>query len=383
MVDTLERIAPRGYQFDPQTVLYLPLYKMEFVRSANLLTNPSFETGDPPTGWGEGGATWSRSTDQVYAGTYSGKLVRVTTDAFAYQIYGGFAKYKGLVAQLDSMAYATVATRAQPQLYDGITGTFGAAHSGVTGWEAISVTKTLAITATQLRAAFWCRTGDTSAYFDQADMYIPNLAMSKDHYGHLVQNAGAVWTFPYGYLFDKIDDVITIPDHTALQNIFDSPGGTIIAWINPTSDGEGDNGRIIQKSDATKGWILQVSSEAGGYVKITFTQYFSTTAGIWTTTSAKVPISWASLITVAYDNSSVGNDPIISIDGNPIPITEVQTPVGTRVTDAAYPLTVGNNVATTATFDGYIPEVMANKGKMVQPPELQGIFQSTKGRYGR
>jgi len=354
---------------------------MQFGQSPELLTNTGFETGDPPTGWtlAGAGASWARSDVQKYSGTYSGLLTRAGTNCWAFQQYADYAKYKGLSATFDSWIYATVASRARLYLTDNLGGTYSLLHSGAAGWELLSTTHTVNVSATFLDARCRVETGDTAVYFDEASLFIPNLAMSRDLYGHPVQNSGSVWHPIYGRLFDGVDDIITVPDHTAIQNIFDAPGGTIIAWINATSVGEGSEARIWDKGEIR---AYVVTDSGSGTCKFRFFKGFGTAYGMWDTANYVIPYGRAKMISVSYDSSDVANVPVICIDGSPVAITEVQTPIGGRLTDVASPFTTGNNVATSRTFDGYIPEVMAFKGRMLSIPEQQAIFQATRGRYG-
>jgi len=372
---------PKGFTLDPSCVLYLPLHKMEFGRSANLLTNPGFEIGDPPTGWtlAGTGATIARSGVQKHGGSYSALVTRNGTDCNFYRSYTDYPHYAGLTATLGGWVHASVADRARLIIWSGATTQYSSYHIGSGNWEKLTASVILPSGASNLVASGQVRTGDTSAYFDDFDMYINNLTMSRDHYGHPVQNSGAIWTFPYGYLFDGIDDIITIPDHTAIQNIFDSPGGTIIAWINATSAGEGSAGVIWSKGKHI-GYLRNVSGETCAF---RFYQYCATVSGYWTSANYVITYKKPQMVSVSYDNSLTTNDPVFCIDGNPITIVEDATPQGTRITDANFSLCIGNDVTTVSTHDGYIPEVIAYKGKMIQPPELRRIFLATKGRYGR
>jgi len=232
MIDTLERVVPRGYSFDPSCVLYLPLHKMEFGRSANLLTKYDFETGDPPTGWSvEGtGATWVQSTEQVHGGTYSGKLTRAGTNCAAHQDHADYAKYKGLQATMYAWVHASVAAQASLYINDGVASTYGATHTGGGAFELLTVTRTLSSVATNLRGGLLVVDNNTPVYIDDAELYINNLAASRDHYGHLVQKTGALWR-PDGHYFDgggAADDFIEVKTHSALDALV---AATIIMWV--------------------------------------------------------------------------------------------------------------------------------------------------------
>jgi len=162
-------------------------------------------------------------------------------------------------------------------------------------------------------------------------------------------------TFPLfgNYLdYDGANDLTTVSDDSAIQDVFDS-GGTVEALINADSDGENDLGMIANKAS----WALGLSSESSGTAKIRFAQGFSGTQGTWTTTNAVITIDGDHHIALAYDADAVGNDPTIYIDGVSVAITEDSTPVGTRTTDVGSDLIIGNNAATTSTFDGAIDDV--------------------------
>ena len=152
--------------------------------------------------------------------------------------------------------------------------------------------------------------------------------------------------------FDGASGSVLVSDNAAIQNIFDS-GGSISAWINPDSDGEGDFSRIIDKNQV----ILQVLGESGGSVKVRFAQRFSGDDGIWVTDNTVATIgSWTHIV-VTYDNDAVGNDPTIYINGVAVAITESTAPTGTRTTDVGDNLYIGNASSDASTFDGEIDEV--------------------------
>ena len=168
--------------------------------------------------------------------------------------------------------------------------------------------------------------------------------------GNTGQITGALATKD-GMAFDGVDDKVDIADATSIQNIFDG-GGSISVKVKALSDGEGTYGRMFDKV----GWRLYVSSESAGYVKVNFFQDFSTTDGYWSTAGRDLVLSQDSTITINYDNSAVGNDPIIYVDGNNCDLTEAVTPVGTRITDVGSALVMGNNSAGTFTWDGELKD---------------------------
>ncbi len=200
--------------------------------------------------------------------------------------------------------------------------------------------------------------------------------ISEDAYGHLCMVTGALWHPIYGRWFDKIDDLINCGSAASIDNIFDG-GGSIEVWINPASDGEGDLARIFSKGV----WYFHIELEAAGKVKIDFVQGFSTTAGGWRSTSTEISINTYSHVVLTYNSGAVANDPIIYVNGVSVALTEYATPVGTRTTDAAADLIIGNASGGNLTWDGYIPEVKGYKARILTPGEVMNNYLATKWRY--
>jgi len=199
--------------------------------------------------------------------------------------------------------------------------------------------------------------------------------MSGDACGRLCTVTGALWR-PNGRWFDATDDVITVPDHTAITDIFDG-GGTFIAWINPASDGEEDGGCVARKE---AGWLVAVHGEAGGYVNLTLYQFFSGNDGQWNFASAIIPINTFSQVAVTYDNGAVGNDPSLYFNGVSQTPDEARTPTETRGSDTGEDLLVGNRAAGDKAWDNLICEIMVYN-RTLTPQEIQHNYLATKWRY--
>ena len=153
---------------------------------------------------------------------------------------------------------------------------------------------------------------------------------------------------------------ILLGSDTSVDNIFDG-GGSVTYWINPKSDGETSDARILEKG-AGSGWTITTHSESSGFIKLRFYMAFSTTNGQWDTTNAVVPINELAKVDMIYNIDGVTNNPIFVINGIKYTvgngITEVSTPVGTRTSDASSVLAIANASAdTTRTFDGFIGNV--------------------------
>ncbi len=138
----------------------------------NLLYNPSFEIGDPPTGWTLTGigATVARSSAQYKMGSYSALLTRNGADCSIYQAISTYADYWNKAVTLGCWVYATVANRAILQVLDNISQGNSSYHTGSGSWEWLTATYTLNGAANKLWACLLNITNDTSAYFDGAKL---------------------------------------------------------------------------------------------------------------------------------------------------------------------------------------------------------------------
>jgi len=143
---------------------------------------------------------------------------------------------------------------------------------------------------------------------------------------------------------------------TMFDDIF-AGAGTIMAWIYPKSDGEGNFGRIFDKNQ----WVLNVRDELSGFVRLNLIAAFSGDDGGWKTTDRVVPLNAWSHIAIVYDGSSDSNDPIIYVNGVAQTLTEGSTPTGSITSDASSDLYIGNNSGGTRTFDGYMMDVKIYK----------------------
>ena len=116
------------------------------------------------------GASAARESTIVKYGTYSAKVTRAGTDCKIAQTLvataGGTTYFRGRVYTLSVWAYATVADRVRIAINDGTGSFYSTYHPGDSVWRLLSVTRTIALTGTQISAECWVDTGNTSGYFD-------------------------------------------------------------------------------------------------------------------------------------------------------------------------------------------------------------------------
>ena len=175
-----------------------------------------------------------------------------------------------------------------------------------------------------------------------------------------------------GASFNGTTSKITIIDDTTIQNIFDG-GGTISAWVNPNSDGSGDNGNIISKTK----WYLAISNESGGVSKIRFSYQFSGDDASWVSTTTQVPNNTWTHIAITYDASSTSNEPIIYVNRSVVEIS-ASTPTGTRDTDVGSDMIVGAFFNGIWEWDGFLDDVRLYSNTLTAT-NIDGIYNSGNG----
>ena len=146
--------------------------------------------------------------------------------------------------------------------------------------------------------------------------------------------------------FDSVNDLVSVADATEIQNVFAS-GGSIEAWFDADSDGGGNLGCILDKTE----WQLATGEESGGDVRLVFTSNRSTD-GIWKS-PVDIAINQKHHVIVTYNSSATGNDPAIYVDGKEVG-SEAQEPSGAQATDAGDDLYIGNRSDGARGFDGHL-----------------------------
>ena len=126
-----------------------------------------------PDNWVVAGvsATATRSTTQIFSGSYSVALLRSGADATLTQTIGtlnnGVDSLASDVVTISGMVWASVASRARLSISDGVTTTNTDYHTGGSTWEELSTEVTIGAAPTTLTIAAQVNTGDTTAYFDK------------------------------------------------------------------------------------------------------------------------------------------------------------------------------------------------------------------------
>ncbi len=178
--------------------------------------------------------------------------------------------------------------------------------------------------------------------------------------------------------FDGVDDLLTVAADASIDNLFDG-GGTVFVVFNPTSDGENDLGRIVDKGGNL---IIFLNAEAGGVCDIRFLVARATANGDWRPTTKAINIGVGNIFAVTYDSSSVSNDPTIYLDGASVAVAEVSMPVGDVTDDSGDDLDIGNRSSDTArSYDGDIAELLMYD-HILSAAEIAVVHTDLSSKYG-
>lgn len=159
-------------------VTFVPVDWFVGVDRMHTLSNDSFEYWSagpalPPDNWvltGAGATVAKESTIIRPDSLYSAKLTRVGTDcALAQSIHQGkgIAYWRGKSLTTGRWVNTGIAARAYISIRDGVGTTTSAAHTGVIGWEFLTVTRLIDVAATEVTCCLEIRTGNTFAYFSK------------------------------------------------------------------------------------------------------------------------------------------------------------------------------------------------------------------------
>jgi hypothetical protein len=193
--------------------------------------------------------------------------------------------------------------------------------------------------------------------------------ISYDQYHHSCPITGTVYGST-GRTFDGNDDLVNAGNATVLRDILTV---THIAWIYSTGAGGGTYGRIFDKG-SDRGFM-----RSGTNSRLYYSDPWSGATGQWNTGNIILVNTWYH-VALTYDGSLTTNDPIIYINGASVAVTEAATPSGTRTSDAANILYIGNNATADRCFAGTIGEYL-ECSRILTAGEILNNYLATKGRY--
>ena len=189
--------------------------------------------------------------------------------------------------------------------------------------------------------------------------------------------------------FDGAVDNVSVRE-VLLSDLFDG-GGSVSVWGEALSDGEGNGGRLLDKtgSGTSQGFAVYVGDESGGNCDLVFHHGRGTTEGVWTTTSRELVIGAPFFCLVTYDSAAVGNNPTMYIgDASGLEthtvgagLTESSAPVGTQDSDVTQVLYAGNRSDLTRGHDGMVGRCAFFDAELTAAEALR-LFQAWRHIYG-
>lgn len=244
--------------------------------------------------------------------------------------------------------------------------------------ERITYHKTTSTTATSQTSAVTLASSDMAGYwkFDEGAGTSALDSSGNNNAGTLVN--GPVWTGGKkgnALSFDGLDDYVNAGSGATLDNL---SAMTIAAWINPASMGENGRGRIVAKSSGSNlpsiGWSFYVTSEVPNGIKFAVDH---TSAHLEHASAANaITLNQWQHVAVTWDGSRSYANAHIYVNGKEVAYAISDNAVGTRASDAAQNLFIGNNPALTRSFKGVIDDVQIYN-RVLTPEEIAALAGGT------
>lgn len=143
--------------------------------------------------------------------------------------------------------------------------------------------------------------------------------------------------------FDGIDDLVGVDS----LDVDDIDKLSVSVWINPSSYGESNWGRIFDKNKK----FLSLSNTGGILGTVKFQQ-----TGSWYAPSGSVPLNQWTHVALTYDSSSANNNPVFYINGEKVDSLVEFPGSGAGSSDSSYMMAIGNRIGKDRSFKGRIDE---------------------------
>jgi hypothetical protein len=171
---------------------------------------------------------------------------------------------------------------------------------------------------------------------------------------------GAAWSTGHtanAVNFDGVSARVSAGVRSRLANL---AAVTAEAWIYPRSNGRWGWGTMLVKARSISppeiyGWILGFDGTGVGRLRFTV-EYSGTDLHVATAANALLMNQWQH-VAVTWDGTPGAAGVHIYVNGVEVGYAVQQNPTGTRINDAAYPLTIGNSQFLDATWNGVIDDV--------------------------
>lgn len=210
-------------------------------------------------------------------------------------------------------------------------------------------------------------------------LYLPGLPgdgsriYDRSPYGNIGTITGATWVRTPGGLwclsFAGADGVVNCGSATSLDNL---TAFTYEAWVNPTSAGENDAGRIIDKENKAFNFLDATRALRMVIVAAT-TNADSRTVEI-------LPASTWSYVVATFNNDTDRRANIF-IDGKACTYSLQNAAVGALQTEAANNLLIGDDSTSARCWNGRLA-LLSVFNRVLSAVEIQKHYQATKQYFG-
>lgn len=342
--------------------------------TTNLVSNPSFETGI--TGWGAvspGNDTMTQETDEAAVGDASAEITCAGVTSFE----GRGISFTTVI----STAYtgslhvkAPVGAALRLRLVDQGSGTVLVTTSfvGTGAWQRVICTAAATGTTTNLQILKNGGAAQVVAFRIDAAQAEAKARATSYCDGSL--GTGHAWTgTPHASTSTRVATLVQVTDDDAIQDVFDGGGFAACLFRAFTLD---NNTRVLMSKEGTGatdgGWMLYARFVSGGLCRLIFRQMFdgggSPGRREWRSgfilaadTDYGVGVSYnadsdANTPTIYLANLGTGAIDVLTV-GDGLELDPSFPTTGTRLSDATYPLKIGDYQAGVQTFNGLIDEV--------------------------
>ncbi len=199
-----------------------------------------------------------------------------------------------------------------------------------------------------------------------------------------VAGTDPTWTSSgrYGgaFTFDGSNDFIDATSNSSLDDLTEI---TVIAWIYPTSVGEGGFGRIYSKENNTAGSGMDFDTMNASSPQLVIRQMYTDSPyeNLFKTQPDSIKLNTWQQVALVYDSSSVNNNPVFYINGIAQTTIVWERVTGSRVSDAGNHVFIGSDPGRWRVFNGSIDEVRVYN-RLLSAGEIQELYMSNLNKYG-
>lgn len=154
--------------------------------------------------------------------------------------------------------------------------------------------------------------------------------------------------------YDGINTAMLVERNSSIDDIFLGGGSTFFAAL-PITAGEGNFGRIFQKSDNTIHFLREPDDTSAKYAHISD---FLSVRGSFNTLNEEVELNTENILSVTYDTSIDVNRPTFYVNGDVKSLFVRETPSGLPGSDSSDDLFIGNNQMGNRTWNGHFGEIV-------------------------